>query len=242
MNIPAEFWPLFIIGSIIGVIVLFLGDASRKKFGPDNSEKSKCLEGQVKELLAKRFPGLVEDDKFSIANTFASRSDKYALLLLGFAGFLLFCQLSPIGNRYFFTLFLLASIAFLIYAGRNLALGIMSTAWPYTRGRTLSCKIERQGEYLGRFFSDYRPKILYEYEVAGKKYSSGRVSFEMYLANCFIKNIERMVGRFKEGESAVYYLPNDPKIAVLMPGVRLGGLLEFILAAFFVVSAIGLMF
>ena len=235
MNIPAEFWSWLITGSIIGVILLFLGDAARKKFGPDDSEKSKLLEGQVKGRLAKKFPGLVEDEKFSVANRFANRSDKTTLLLLGFAGFLLFCRFSPIGNRCFSILFFLASIVFLIYVGRNLVFGIVSTAWPSTRGKPLSCKIELRGgdpALFSSYLSSYRPKILYEYEVAGKKYSSNKVSFEMYLANGFIKNIERIVNRFKEGEIAVFYLPNHPRMAVLMPGVRLGGLLEFTLAVF----------
>ena len=122
------------------------------------------------------------------------------------------------GNRLFYLIPLIMGIVPLVIGVRMLRRVITSKKWPTTMGKVLSSEIPhglRAGGEAGM------AKVLYEYSVYGKVYSSKRVCFGDYNANLGeCSRAEAILRKYPKGRSVVvHYNPNKPHIAVLEPGV-----------------------
>ena len=110
--------------------------------------------------------------------------------------------------------FIGVSVLMLIGGGFATIIGFLSKSWPITQAKIVESSFtqRRQGNCL--------PRIKYEYEVNGKKYSWIWVSFKMKLftnpnwASNFCMQYPLLSYR------AVSYNSKFPQIAILEPGVH----------------------
>ena len=99
--------------------------------------------------------------------------------------------------------------------------------WPVSEGRVLSAKVE---EYRTSVSSGaggprarmtlYRPVLLYEYEVTGKRFQGNRVAQSPGLDRGVSEFAAKVVERYPSGSTvAVRYNPKRPDESVLEPRV-----------------------
>jgi len=99
--------------------------------------------------------------------------------------------------------------------------------WPVAQGRVLSAKVEEYRESVSRGTGGphdrltlYHPVLLYEYEVAGKRFHGSRVAQSPGLDRGTSEFAEKVVQRYSSGSSvAVRYNPKRPEESVLEPRV-----------------------
>jgi len=116
-----------------------------------------------------------------------------------------------------------------------------SRSWPSTTGNILVSTIETKWDSIGG--SDYtlitKPKVVYEYEVAGKTYRGNRLALvESNSSNpdaASKKIVPYVVGR----QVTVYYDPQKPESATLAIGDPTHGILPTIMFAIGVIATIG---
>ena len=99
--------------------------------------------------------------------------------------------------------------------------------WPVAQGRVLSAKVEEYRESVSRGTGGprdrmtlYRPVLLYEYEVAGKRFRGSRIAQSPGL-DCGVPEFaQKVIGRYPVGTAvAVRYNPKRPDESVLEPRV-----------------------
>jgi len=96
---------------------------------------------------------------------------------------------------------------------------VESKNWPTVDGIIIKSKIENQTfttEENGKKKTEVRPypKIIYKYQANEKKYESTKISFIPLPGNA-----NQIVTRYPKGKTVrVYYNPDKPKQAVLVPG------------------------
>jgi hypothetical protein len=114
--------------------------------------------------------------------------------------------------------------------------------WPVANGRIVSSKVEEYresvggGDYSGNRVRMilYRPVVLYEYEIVGKRFQGNRITQSPGLNRGVPDFAEKIVQRYASGTPVeVRYNPKRPEESVLEP--RLPG--SWVLA---LVIAIGL--
>ncbi len=99
--------------------------------------------------------------------------------------------------------------------------------WPVAEGRVLSAKVEKYRESVSRGTGGprdrmtlYRPVLLYEYEVAGKRFRGSRIAQSPGLNRGVPEFAQKMVDRYSAGSAvAVRYNPRRPDESVLEPRV-----------------------
>lgn len=99
--------------------------------------------------------------------------------------------------------------------------------WPVAKGRVLSSKVEEYQEIVkGQAFGSrnrmtlYRPAVVYEYEVAGQRYESKRITQSPGLNRGVPDFAAEVVGRYPAGSSVdVRYNPRHVAESVLEPRV-----------------------
>ena len=99
--------------------------------------------------------------------------------------------------------------------------------WPVAQGRVLSAKVEKYRESVSRGTGGprdrmtlYRPVLLYEYEVAGKRFRGSRIAQSPGLDRGVPEFAEKVVDRYPVGSAvAVRYNPKRPDESVLEPRV-----------------------
>ena len=99
--------------------------------------------------------------------------------------------------------------------------------WPVAQGRVLSAKVEEYRESVSRGTGGprdrmtlYRPVLLYEYEVAGKRFRGGRIAQSPGLNRVVPEFAEKVVQCYPGGSAvAVRYNPKRPDESVLEPRV-----------------------
>jgi hypothetical protein len=108
----------------------------------------------------------------------------------------------------------------------------MSTRWPTTEGVVLRSRAkEVRVATRHAYVTEYLPDIRYRYSVAGTEYTSSAYSITAMNSPSLAK-AEAIVDGFRVGDSAtVYYLPRQPSVAVLRPGVD-GGMWTNVLVGF----------
>ena len=99
--------------------------------------------------------------------------------------------------------------------------------WPAAQGRVLSAKVEEYRESVSRGTGGprdrmtlYRPALLYEYEVAGKRFRGSRIAQSPGLDRGVPEFAEKVVQCYPDGSAvAVRYNPKRPDESVLEPRV-----------------------
>jgi Protein of unknown function (DUF3592) len=99
--------------------------------------------------------------------------------------------------------------------------------WPVAEGRVLSAKVEEYRTSVGRGAGGprdrmtlYRPVLLYDYEVMGKRFRGSRVAQSPGLDRGVPEFAEKVVERYPIGSAvAVRYNPKRPDESVLEPRV-----------------------
>ena len=98
--------------------------------------------------------------------------------------------------------------------------------WPVAEGRVLSAKVEKYRQSVSRGTGGardrmtlYRPVLLYEYQVAGKRFRGSRITQSPGLNRGVPEFAEKVVDRYPGGSAvAVRYNPR-PDESVLEPRV-----------------------
>jgi hypothetical protein len=104
-----------------------------------------------------------------------------------------------------------AGLAMLVSGTQNLKLGWESKVWPTVSGVVVSSPFESENR---------SPSLIYEYEVAGRKYRGGLLQFGGLSLSNYAKD-EAFVRRYAVGNAVpVAYRPAAPSISVLEPGVH----------------------
>jgi len=99
--------------------------------------------------------------------------------------------------------------------------------WPVVEGRVLSAKVEEYRESVSRGTGGprdrmtlYRPVLLYEYEVAGKRFRGSRIAQSPGLNRGVPEFAQKVVDRYAVGSAVtVRYNPIRPDESVLEPRV-----------------------
>lgn len=120
------------------------------------------------------------------------------------------------------------------WSARRLRMALQSHGWPRARGRVL-----QSGESYARPTYD-APRflgatVLYEYRVRGRHYVGMDVRFTAF----YVPGHFRSLRRYPPGTRVeVYYLPGDPRRAVLEPGATVDGWVEAV--AYGILSVAGI--
>jgi hypothetical protein len=133
---------------------------------------------------------------------------------------------------------ILLGVALMIFGAKRAWLGHQSRSWPTVPAIVDSSAVD-SSHHSGRrgHGTTYSAEIRYHYEVSGKSYSSRQVSFGDYGSN-ERSHAAAIMNRYKAGTPATaHYLPSDPAVAVLEPGVTWSAFLPSMLGAFIVVFA-----
>lgn len=124
----------------------------------------------------------------------------------------------------------------LFFSARSLYRSSTSTNWPTTVGIVTKSFVDEESVSLGEGVSYFRytPKVRYKYTVDGKRYTSDLITYyprsfrrnslrdTLFPPSAHIK-AEQVTSRYHEDQAVtVYYLADDPSLAVLNPGVFVG--------------------
>lgn len=147
-------------------------------------------------------------------------------------------RMFDVGGSSFVTGIIGFGTVFLILAIGCIATVVRSWTWPATTGRIQSSRVASfrvAGEQT--YHTAYKPRVLYEYEVGAKTFTSDRINFGFVLGGTSERQAKRLAGRYRRGdEVTVYYNPRMPEEAVLRRTAS-GTLLFVILAATFLGGA-----
>ena len=111
--------------------------------------------------------------------------------------------------------------------------------WPVANGRVLSSKVEEYrdsaggGDYSGNRvrMTLYRPVVLYEYKIAGKRFQGNRITQSPGLNRGVPDFAEKIVQRYARGsELEVRYNPKRPEESVLEPRLPASWILALLIA------------
>ena len=118
-------------------------------------------------------------------------------------------------------------LAFLAIVASSLREAAGMKLWPVSEVRVLSAKVQEYRQTVGRGVGGprarltiYRPVLLYEYEVTGKRFQGSRVAQSPGLDRGVPEFAQKVVERYPSGSTvAVRYNPNRPDESVLEPRV-----------------------
>jgi hypothetical protein len=114
--------------------------------------------------------------------------------------------------------FILVGALTLYFGGRSVYRARDSAAWPLTDGRIQNSAVEyRRGDKGG---GTYHAEILYTFTVDGQTHSGNHVAFGDY-GSSNPSHAQSIVNRYpKDSVVPVRYLPSDPDLCVLEPGLK----------------------
>jgi len=130
--------------------------------------------------------------------------------------------MSP-GMRFFFgRIFPLIFViigALVLYSGfRDLQRAKASTTWPTARGVVQRSSVEYHRSSKGG--GTYHAEVMYDFTVSKTVFSSGRVAFGDY-GSSNPSHARHIVNNYPKGKSVpVYYMPENPDVCVLEPGLK----------------------
>ena len=114
-----------------------------------------------------------------------------------------------------------------------------SKTWPTVGGVIVKSEIEEQTSTTGDGANKKNtvkslPKIAYQYQVDGQSHKNTRISFSSSSGNA-----QQIVARYPKGKPVqVYYNPDKPKQAVLVPGGTGFNIVPYIFATVFVLLGV----
>jgi hypothetical protein len=131
-------------------------------------------------------------------------------------------QMSP-GMRLFFSRvfplpFIVVGALTLYFGGRGLHRAKESVAWPVAEGQIVNSSVEyHRGKKGG---GTYHAEIAYNFTVDGQTHSGNAVAFGDY-GSSSASHARNIVNRYpKDKIVSVRYLPSDPDVCVLEPGIQ----------------------
>ena len=117
---------------------------------------------------------------------------------------------------FFASLLLLFGIWAITLSIDHYRMTMASGSWPAVEGEVVLSQIREEINY-GTLSRKKSPEIRYEYTVDGNRYSSRTIKFG-------VQPSHEIVSRYPENHKIkVYYNPDNPKQAVLIPGRSLAG-------------------
>jgi hypothetical protein len=121
------------------------------------------------------------------------------------------------GFPWFLVLLTCFAAGVFVWLAVNIRWGKQSEWWPDTEGTVLTSRTRRQG---GDVHSrQYLVDVRYEYEVGGQVYTSGRRTFGRKHITGW-QSAHDVADEYPSGATVrVYYHPDNPKLAVLEPGI-----------------------
>jgi len=91
-----------------------------------------------------------------------------------------------------------------------------ASSWPSTPGTILVSRLEN-GEDNDIFFAVFRPRVEYEYSVAGRTYRSDRIWLRGRPPFGFRSFAEATLAQFPAGTTVkVFHHPNEPEVSALV--------------------------
>lgn len=117
-----------------------------------------------------------------------------------------------------------------------------SRNWPSTKGTVTSSSISeqtRRDTSTRRTTTTYFPRVLYEYQVKGRHYTSHRIEFGGDSGG-MKRMAKKVVDKYPSGKKVtVHYNPQDPQYGVLEAGFTWSSLIVFLAGiAFFCVGVL----
>jgi hypothetical protein len=108
-----------------------------------------------------------------------------------------------------------------IFGGiRLISHGLRSYRWPTTFGIVKSSEVERHSTSGPNKATSFAPKVVYQYNVQGKKFESDHLSYKVMGGSA--ERCWRIVNKYPVGsEVKAYYHPSKPGLAVLVPGLSI---------------------
>jgi hypothetical protein len=114
--------------------------------------------------------------------------------------------------------FIVIGFCTLVIGVRQLQRSVASQDWPTASGVIQNSSVEAKSDSDSG--TTYHAEILYDYTVDGTKYSGNRVDFGEY-GTGEPTHARRIVNRYPpEKKVEVHYLPDDPELSVLEPGMK----------------------
>ena len=111
---------------------------------------------------------------------------------------------------------LIAGLALSVLAYNLLRDGFASSGWPTAEGKVLSSSISQDENSNGD--ETYMPHVEYTYVVNGNTYTSTQIQFFPESSENE-RDAASVTNKFREGKTVpVYYYPDNPGNAVLIPG------------------------
>ena len=96
--------------------------------------------------------------------------------------------------------------------------------WPTVQGKVVASSVENHrssNSNGGGSSTTYHAEILYEFAADGTTFNGNRVAYGDY-GSSNPSHARRIVNRYPEGKSvAVYYMPGDPEVCLLEPGMKM---------------------
>ena len=120
-------------------------------------------------------------------------------------------------------------IALLSYSSYKTSLE--TNTWPTIDGTIVRSEIERQTSTSDKGAEEtLYPKIAYQYRIDGQEYKSAKISFSSLKADA-----KQLVSQYPVSKTVqVYYNPQKPKQAVLVPGGNEFNMVPYIFSAVFI--------
>ena len=131
-------------------------------------------------------------------------------------------QMSP-GMRTFFSRvfplpFIVVGALTLYFGGRGVHHAQESVAWPVAEGQILNSSVEYHRGSKGG--GTYSAEIRYTFSVDGRMHSGNMVAFGDF-GSSNSSHAQKIINRYpKDKIVSVRYLPSDPDVCVLEPGIQ----------------------
>ena len=163
------------------------------------------------------------------------------LIILGFGVFFLIGGfMAPVSEKMAgVVIFPAIGIVIALFSYNAYATRMASSAWPTVGGVIVKSEIETQTSTAssdGKQKSEtvQHPKIIYQYQIDGQNYKGTRISFSSSSGDA-----RQIVARYPQGQSVqVYYNPDHPQRAVLVPGGSGFNIVPYIFSTVFIMLGI----
>lgn len=141
--------------------------------------------------------------------------------------------------------FVLIALFLFVWAMRGRRKAMAARNWPTTMGRVLSAEVETRRSHSseGGYSTAYYPNVLYEYQVDGRPYRSNQFYVAMPVGLGNYAKVHQQVINYPVGSMVeVYYNPEDPSQAALVPSAPSSKVLIWVVILIVVILAVTLAF
>jgi hypothetical protein len=113
---------------------------------------------------------------------------------------------------------LLATIAFSSSRQQGLSAG----GWPQADARVIDSGMDVQTRHRnGQKVKRFKPRVSYEYEVGGERYTGDRIKYGVASATISKLEADRVLAKYpKDATVKVHYVAKRPYVSVLEPGLQ----------------------